>query len=917
MKIYVCCDERRRDAVRAQHTLKGVDFNGIDYLEVVDARTLLVHFIHALRPGVLGKENVRITGGERIRDLTVVSAAIRPEKAIAESAASTTGAAVSSTEVAVAGAETTDISVLRRSRSRVLRVTVDRPGDYSTYTLRLSADPAQLRLDPLLSTIDFTFDHPAGRLDCRTAELCLPDAQAAPEIDYLAKDFTSFRQLMLDRLSVLMPAWKERSAADVGVMLVELLAYVADHLSYQQDVIATESYLSTARRRVSVRRHARLLDYAIDEGCNARVWVQVQVERDVVSAAPGTPVLPKGTRLLTQVAGQSRVVLSSGVQVSYQNPSMQPVVFETMENVKGLFAAHNQLSFYTWGARECCLPKGATHATLRGALPDLKPGDVLIFKELVDPRTGAEADAQPAHRHAVRLTKVLPGSDPLGMWPVERSGAAGDRSNVGKVIAEFTVVREPDYSLDVTEIEWGYADALPFPLCVSAVTDYDTTDPEHGHRYVENVSVALGNIVLADHGKTVENLDGTLIPNRVPKSTLDWAAPANGRQCDQSRPAQVPPRFYPRLTYTPLTFAVPYDAGDATLSATEIMQFGARDAVAAITLKSTMVSKDGSIVDRVPLCWSPRRDLLNSSPTDAHFVVEVEADGAACLRFGDDRHGTRPDANTRFQATYRVGIGAAGNIGRDSLCHILSDDPQLLEAIGAVNNPLPASGGVDPESIEDIRQNAAGSFTLPERGITPRDYVDIVIRETQLQVHQANAMLRWTGSWYTMFLAVERAGNMPADDAFTGRLRQRLEQYRMAGTDLVIVAPAYVALEVVMSVSVKPGYLPDNVKTALLKTFSNRQWPDGERGVFYPDNYTFGQPVYLNPLYAAAGAVPGVDSVTITSFQRQGLAGTGLADGVLVMAWFEIPILENNPHYPERGLFGLTVAARDLEMQHV
>ena len=36
---------------------------------------------------------------------------------------------------------------------------------------------------------------------------------------------------------------------DVGVMLVDLLAYVGDQLSYYQDAVATEAYLGTARQR--------------------------------------------------------------------------------------------------------------------------------------------------------------------------------------------------------------------------------------------------------------------------------------------------------------------------------------------------------------------------------------------------------------------------------------------------------------------------------------------------------------------------------------------------------------------------------------------------------------------------------------------------------------------------------------------
>ena len=67
-----------------------------------------------------------------------------------------------------------------------------------------------------------------------------------------------------------MPDWQETHAPDLGVALVELLAYAGDYLSYYQDAVATEAYLGTARQRISVRRHARLVDYRMHEGCNAR-----------------------------------------------------------------------------------------------------------------------------------------------------------------------------------------------------------------------------------------------------------------------------------------------------------------------------------------------------------------------------------------------------------------------------------------------------------------------------------------------------------------------------------------------------------------------------------------------------------------------------------------------------------------------
>ena len=94
------------------------------------------------------------------------------------------------------------------------------------------------------------------------------------------------------------------------------------------------------------------------------------------------------------LAGNERAALDLGV-----------IIFEAMQDAQ-LFPEHNEMSFYTWGDADCCLPKGATEATLLGSFPNLQVGDVLIFQEMVGPQTGNPADADVRHRCAVRLTKV-------------------------------------------------------------------------------------------------------------------------------------------------------------------------------------------------------------------------------------------------------------------------------------------------------------------------------------------------------------------------------------------------------------------------------------------------------------------------------------------------------------------------------
>jgi hypothetical protein len=114
-------------------------------------------------------------------------------------------------------------------------------------------------------------------------------AGAQPVIDYLTKDYAGFRQGMLNQIPLLLPQWTDRSEADFGVVLIELMAYVADILSYYQDRVANEAFLATATQRRSVADLLRLIDYQIDPGLAAAVLVHVDVTADVVVTGPALP----------------------------------------------------------------------------------------------------------------------------------------------------------------------------------------------------------------------------------------------------------------------------------------------------------------------------------------------------------------------------------------------------------------------------------------------------------------------------------------------------------------------------------------------------------------------------------------------------------------------------------------------------
>ena len=109
-----------------------------------------------------------------------------------------------------------------------------------------------------------------------------------PRLDYLARDYASFRRLLLDLIAQRNPNWSERNPSDIGIALVELLAHEGDHLAYFQDAAANEAYLDTVRQRISARRHARLVDYAMHDGRNA--WTFLHLTANAAATLPaGTP----------------------------------------------------------------------------------------------------------------------------------------------------------------------------------------------------------------------------------------------------------------------------------------------------------------------------------------------------------------------------------------------------------------------------------------------------------------------------------------------------------------------------------------------------------------------------------------------------------------------------------------------------
>ena len=528
-----------------------------------------------------------------------------------------------------------------------------------------------------------------------------------------------------------------------------------------------------------------------------------------------------------------------------------------MADTSPLFAAHNQMPLYNWSAKTDCLAVGATTATLEGAFAGLAPGMVLVLAEILGPLTGSPDDADPAKR-----------------WPV-------------RLIAVDAAQIDPVTATPVTQITWHAGDALPFPICIASITDLS-----HGQTPIVRVSAAWGNLVLADHGRSLGD----------PLESMPEILTAVSLRLSQ--------KYRPSLAVGALTFASPYPyANDPPPGGAPVR--GAADAAISGLAPAPQIALSSLDIDGAVRAWSPAPDLLaiDVLPSTPEFVVEVESNGVASLRFGDGVNGAVPEQGAVFRADYRTGLGAAGNVGRDSIVLIDTTGlpPAAANAIIGVSNPLAAFGGVDPESLGHARLSAPYAFRTQERAVTAEDYRIVAMQFPG--VRQAAATIRWTGSWQTVFLTIERDAGVMVDPTFAGKLEAYVDGYRMAGYDLDVEDASRTPLFVAMHVCVKDGYVAVEVGRVVAGVFSDAVLADGSLGVFNPDNLNLGQPFYLSPLYARAQAIDGVASVTITRFERESQPGdqTGLVNGVLVPGRLERFELANNPDFPERGQFELTL----------
>jgi len=737
----------------------------------------------------------------------------------------------------------------------VLTIAVSSPGDFRNYRLRIDDPNDPTRIDPFFNDVVFSFEVGCeDNLDCKAPPLECPEERFVDfPVDYLARDFVSLRNALLDFAGQRYPEWTLPIEADVGSMLMEIFAALGDELSFVQDRHAREAYLETATERRSLRKKARLLDYDIHDGRSATALLDFEV----VSADTGFDLAP-GIPVWATTEGGPPVRFEVGTGLRDETPGY-PVN-------QGWNAG--ALAPYWFDSSRKCLDVGSTEVFVVGAIPrqeliasGAEAGDRLMLLSSEDP----DDPAVPRRRHFVHVIAVETTTDPL--------------SNV-----------------TITRIRWDASDALPFQIDQQLL------------------SLSL-NIVPATAGerRCVDFVCGAESAVNPPPSVAVEREGALPIPIDPDVPPERPTIFLFSLPDTD-TGGLGFLGPSLRENAPEVLvrtlagegwEFQ-RSLLESASDEPAFTLEDGT--------W--RRIVLYRNGVEEFIHQDYAAGAGYTLRFGDGMFGRLPARGTVFRVHYRLGPGVLANVGADTITKFnlpsssttCAGDPAepTMPVSGpnhvvSVTNPWPVLDGVDPESSADIKLLTPEAYRADRFfALQAQDYGEQAQKLPFVQ--RGNGKFRWTGSWNTVFVSADPLGSFTLSDEQFLELEEWMDCVRQAGRDVIVKDPKFRTLDLEITICVEPFAYPGQVVQAVFEALLGRRGPRPKKGFFDADNFTFGVPFRRSALEAVIQDVPGVRSVQrIRKRERGTLAFSVMTDLSVEVAPDEVFRLENDPTHPERG----------------
>ncbi|MFN0095931.1 MAG: putative baseplate assembly protein [Dehalococcoidia bacterium] len=274
------------------------------------------------------------------------------------------------------------------------------------------------------------------------------------------------------------------------------------------------------------------------------------------------------------------------------------------------------------------------------------------------------------------------------------------------------------------------------------------------------------------------------------------------------------------------------------------------------------------------VAWQEVPSFRGSNPSDRHYQVDGVTGTVSfgpTIRQpegGDRAFGARLERGQMLRMTrYRVGGGVAGNVGANTLTVLKSSIP----FVATVTNRQPATGGLDPETVDAAKFRAPAEIRSRDRAVTVEDYEflaheasRIVARAKCIQVRQDSSGGNVPPGMVELLIVPllpddhERTVEslQPSQELLTD-VREYLDERRLLGTQLVVDGPAYIGVRVEATIAVQRNVDPETVRAEVLGRLRRHLDPihGGPDGLGWP----FGRDLYLAEVQSIVQSVRGVE----------------------------------------------------------
>jgi len=258
--------------------------------------------------------------------------------------------------------------------------------------------------------------------------------------------------------------------------------------------------------------------------------------------------------------------------------------------------------------------------------------------------------------------------------------------------------------------------------------------------------------------------------------------------------------------------------------------------------------------------WQQVSDLLDSAPTDRHYVVD-RIDGT--VSFGNGNRGRIPPSGQKnITVTYTTGGGRDGNVAADTITELTSS----ISLVEDVSNPKPADGGADTESRDALVSRTTTQLKHRGRAVTPSDYEQVATAAFRELAKVACNPYGATDDGDIVLLIVpqtRREKPMPSME-LEQRVRETVRERAPASlvesdaSRIVVRGPTYAEVSVSVSLS-----MADTTSISLLKAAVERRLDeflhplDGNGG----EGWAFGAKPSVDALIDVVTATKHVDAV--------------------------------------------------------